>query len=194
VTSSSISSKPAQTFVAQNSREVYRNLFSHQTSLMNSTRCVSVGKITRITAVAHTAEFMTRYPRKVSAERFEVIDGLIDILFPSVSVGSAGAISGLPNLAPVRFLESLTARDNRLTGLQKICVRLWELCLASVDVDAIQEAKRLQGLIALADSVLISVGVSLHQRRTLSHVRTDKRQGWGNEANSASHVRIRQDA
>lgn len=46
---------------------------------------------------------MKKYPRKLAGERFEVIDGLIDILLPSVAVGSAGAISGLPNFAPVRL-------------------------------------------------------------------------------------------
>jgi 4-hydroxy-2-oxoglutarate aldolase len=127
----------------------------------------------------------------MSGERFEVIDGLIDILLPSVSVGSAGAISGLPNFAPVRIVESLASRVNRLTGLQNVCVRLWELCLAPTEVDAIQEAKRLQGLIALADSVLISVGVSLHRYRISTHVRTNGLPGWRDEAASASLVRIR---
>ena len=81
---------------------------------------------------------MTKFPRKLSGERFEVIDGLIDILLPSVFVGSAGAISGLPNFAPVRSLESLASKINRLTKLQKIRVRLWELCQAPTNVDAIQ--------------------------------------------------------
>lgn len=61
-------------------------------------------------------------------ERFEVIDGLIDILLPSVAVGSAGAISGLPNFAPVssqtlvstsisyRFSENLRALVETLPG------------------------------------------------------------------------------
>jgi len=44
---------------------------------------------------------MAQYPRKLPGQKFEVIDGLIDILLPSVFVGSAGAISGLPNFAPV---------------------------------------------------------------------------------------------
>jgi 4-hydroxy-2-oxoglutarate aldolase len=40
---------------------------------------------------------------------------------------------------------------------------LWELCQAPTNADAIQEARRLQGVIALADSVLISIGVSSQQ-------------------------------
>ena len=70
--------------------------------------CASVGKITRITAVVHEAEFQTKYPRrwkpdaKTGREYFQVIDGLIDILMPSIASGAAGAISGLPNFAPVR--------------------------------------------------------------------------------------------
>jgi hypothetical protein len=77
--------------------------------------------------------------------------------------------------------------------LQKICVRLWQLCQAPTNADEIEEAKRLQGLIALADSVLISVGVSQHHKDVVN-VRTDKLPGWRHEANSASLIRIRQDA
>ena len=104
-------------------------------------RCASVGKITRITAVAHSETFRKKYPRIDPTQKFEVVDGFIDILLPSVSVGAAGAISGLPNVAP------------------RICVRLWELCCSSDRADFV-EAKRLQGLVSLADGVAASVGVS----------------------------------
>ncbi|KAK3633350.1 hypothetical protein LTR56_013333 [Elasticomyces elasticus] len=113
--------------------------------------CASIGKITRITAVAHDTAFCSRHPRSTgSDQRFEVIDGFIDILLPSVAVGAAGAISGLPNFAP------------------HICVRLWELCQSSDDGDR-REARRLQGVVALADGVAASVGIAgmkqiLHRR------------------------------
>ena len=45
-------------------------------------------------------EFQKQYPRS-TATPFRAIDGFIDFLLPSVSVGAAGAISGLPNIAPV---------------------------------------------------------------------------------------------
>ncbi|EMC93929.1 hypothetical protein BAUCODRAFT_150164 [Baudoinia panamericana UAMH 10762] len=112
--------------------------------------CASVGKITRITAVAHGPDFMAKYPRVDPHQKFEVIDGFIDILLPSVAVGAGGAISGLPNFAP------------------RVCVRLWELCNSRRKEDQ-AEARRLQGLIALADGVAAGVGVAgmkqiLHRR------------------------------
>lgn len=100
-----------------------------------------MGKITRICAVAHDPAFTKRYPRTDPSQKFEVIDGFIDILMPSVVIGAAGAISGLPNFAP------------------KICVRLWELSNSDKPSDQ-AEAKRLQALIALADGVAAGVGIS----------------------------------
>lgn len=64
-------------------------------------RCANVGKLTRIIAQVSTPEFQSAFPRS-SATPFRAIDGFIDFLLPSISVGSAGAISGLPNIAPVR--------------------------------------------------------------------------------------------
>lgn len=69
--------------------------------------CASVGKITRITATVDDPEFQAKYPRKWTTgvnsawDYFQVIDGYIDILMPSIASGAAGAISGLPNFAPV---------------------------------------------------------------------------------------------
>lgn len=74
--------------------------------------CANVGKITRITASTEDAEFREKWPRKWAVDEksdgtgagyFRVIDGYIDILMPSISSGAAGAISGLPNFAPVRI-------------------------------------------------------------------------------------------
>lgn len=103
--------------------------------------CASVGKITRLTAIAHSDAFRKLYPRKDPDQRFEVIDGFIDILLPSISVGAAGAISGLPNFAP------------------RTCVRLWELCCSSDPAD-VDKARQLQGMVSLADGVAAGVGVS----------------------------------
>lgn len=69
--------------------------------------CASVGKITRVTALIDDPAFQARYPRIWQVEEdngwgfFQVIDGYIDILLPSIASGAAGAISGLPNFAPV---------------------------------------------------------------------------------------------
>jgi len=53
-------------------------------------RCANVGKITRITAEVDAEDFRKRYPRSNSEQEFRVIDGYIDILLPSISVGAAG--------------------------------------------------------------------------------------------------------
>ncbi|KAF2642720.1 putative dihydrodipicolinate synthase [Massarina eburnea CBS 473.64] len=112
--------------------------------------CASVGKITRITAEVDDLDFQTRYPRKWSVggdsawSYFQVIDGYIDILMPSVASGAAGAISGLPNFAP------------------RTCVRLWDLA-SSLPVpgsDDYLEARRLQNLVAQVDGVAQKIGFS----------------------------------
>ena len=54
-------------------------------------------------AQVSTPEFQAKYPRS-TASPFRTIDGFIDFLLPSISVGAAGAISGLPNIAPVSTL------------------------------------------------------------------------------------------
>ncbi|CAK7216545.1 hypothetical protein SCUCBS95973_002842 [Sporothrix curviconia] len=104
--------------------------------------CANVGKLTRITAQTHSAAFRETYPRSYGPYPFEVIDGFIDFLLPSVSSGSAGAISGLPNVAP------------------RVCVRLWEACQrASTDPASYKEAQELQNLVSLADGIQLKVGI-----------------------------------
>ncbi|KAJ5303512.1 hypothetical protein N7476_010311 [Penicillium atrosanguineum] len=105
--------------------------------------CANVGKLTRIMAQVSRPGFQSAFPRS-SASPFRAIDGFIDFLLPSISVGSAGAISGLPNIAP-------------LTNSQRSCVRLWDLCQ---DCESSKEATELQNLIALADGVALKIGVS----------------------------------
>lgn len=94
---------------------------------------------------------MEQYPRNDKSQRFEVIDGFIDILLPSVAIGAAGAISGLPNFAP------------------RTCVRLWELCNSPPGSFKQEEAQRLQGLLALADGVAAGVGVGIDVSMRLSY-------------------------
>ncbi|KAJ5991222.1 hypothetical protein N7499_011764 [Penicillium canescens] len=100
--------------------------------------CANVGKLTRIMAQVSRPEFQNAFPRS-STTPFRAIDGFIDFLLPSISVGSAGAISGLPNIAP------------------KSCVRLWNLCQNS---ESSKEATGLQNLIALADGVALKIGIA----------------------------------
>lgn len=69
--------------------------------------CANVGKLTRIMGEVDEPSFKKTYPRRYQDMPFQAIDGFIDFLLPSISVGSAGAISGLPNLAPVSFPRNL---------------------------------------------------------------------------------------
>ncbi|KAL3479626.1 hypothetical protein BJX99DRAFT_255351 [Aspergillus californicus] len=100
--------------------------------------CANVGKLTRIMAAVNEPCFQAEHPRRFDFP-FRAIDGFIDFLLPSVSVGAAGAISGLPNIAP------------------KACVKLWELCESR---EKHSEAQRLQNVISLADGVALKIGIS----------------------------------
>ncbi|KAJ5724996.1 uncharacterized protein N7483_006353 [Penicillium malachiteum] len=100
--------------------------------------CGNVGKLTRIMGQVSTADFQKRYPRSCTSP-FRAINGFIDFLLPSISVGSSGAISGLPNIAP------------------KSCVRLWDLSQSSTTA---KEAAELQHMIALADGVALKIGIA----------------------------------
>jgi 4-hydroxy-2-oxoglutarate aldolase len=106
--------------------------------------CANVGKITRITALVHDQTFIEKYPRCNPAQAFQVIDGYIDILLPSMASGAAGAISGLPNVAP------------------RLCVRLLTLASsgAAPNSPEYKEAQRLQNLVALADGVAARIGIA----------------------------------
>ncbi|KAL3458400.1 putative dihydrodipicolinate synthase [Aspergillus heterothallicus] len=99
--------------------------------------CANVGKLTRIMAAVSAPEFATTYPRRFDFP-FRAIDGFIDFLLPSISVGAAGAISGLPNIAP------------------KTCVKLWELC----QKEEWAEAQKLQNAISLADGIALKIGIA----------------------------------
>jgi 4-hydroxy-2-oxoglutarate aldolase len=112
--------------------------------------CADVAKISRITAALEEEGFRRQYPRRFHKEvgssaavpYFSAIDGFIDILLPSVSVGAVGAISGLPNLAP------------------RACMKLWKLCEASRGCpEKHREARKLQDLVNEADNVVKAVGV-----------------------------------
>lgn len=53
-------------------------------------RCGNIGKVSRITCLVDGS--------------FKTLAGFIDFLLPAISVGSAGAISPIPNIAPVSLL------------------------------------------------------------------------------------------
>ncbi|PNP45147.1 hypothetical protein TGAMA5MH_03198 [Trichoderma gamsii] len=90
--------------------------------------CGNVGKLARITAVLDNTSFTT-------------LAGLIDFLLPSVVVGSAGAISPLPNIAP------------------KFSMNLWKLTQNLETKADFTNAQFAQGLASLGESALLKSGV-----------------------------------
>jgi dihydrodipicolinate synthase/N-acetylneuraminate lyase len=65
--------------------------------------CGNVGKLTRICATVSDKSFAAAHPRKDNAFPFLVLGGFVDFLVPSAYANAHGAITGLANLAPVRF-------------------------------------------------------------------------------------------
>ncbi|KAL6825244.1 hypothetical protein V8C40DRAFT_266150 [Trichoderma camerunense] len=90
--------------------------------------CGNVGKLARIAALLDGTSFTT-------------LAGLIDFLLPSVVVGSAGAISPLPNIAP------------------KFSMKLWDLTQNLQNNADLKAAQKSQGLASLAESALLKSGV-----------------------------------
>lgn len=90
--------------------------------------CGNVGKLARIAALLDGTSFTT-------------LAGLIDFLLPSVVVGSAGAISPLPNIAP------------------KFSMKLWNLTQNLGTKADFKAAQKSQGLASLAESALLKSGV-----------------------------------
>ncbi|KFZ19931.1 hypothetical protein V501_00403 [Pseudogymnoascus sp. VKM F-4519 (FW-2642)] len=90
--------------------------------------CGNVGKLARITALVDNSSFKT-------------LSGFIDFLLPSVAVGSAGAISPLPNVAP------------------NFSFKLWQAIQSFGSVADFHEAKKLQGLASLGETALLKEGL-----------------------------------
>ncbi|KAL7813045.1 hypothetical protein V8C26DRAFT_406102 [Trichoderma gracile] len=88
----------------------------------------NVGKLAQIAALLDGSSFTT-------------LAGLIDFLLPSVVVGSTGAISPLPNIAP------------------KFSMELWEMTQNLETKADISKAQKAQGAAALAESALLKSGV-----------------------------------
>ncbi|KFY45537.1 hypothetical protein V495_02931 [Pseudogymnoascus sp. VKM F-4514 (FW-929)] len=90
--------------------------------------CGNVGKLARITALVNNSSFKT-------------LAGFIDFLLPSVAVGSAGAISPLPNVAP------------------NFSSKLWQVAQSLGSGVDFQEAKELQGKASLGEIALLKEGL-----------------------------------
>ncbi|KAH7007575.1 hypothetical protein EDB80DRAFT_752134 [Ilyonectria destructans] len=90
--------------------------------------CGNVGKVSRITSLVD--------------ESFKTIAGFIDFLLPSISVGSAGAISPLPNIVPDFAMELWRSTQNLDSPAD------WA------------KARRLQERASLAEAELASGGVA----------------------------------
>lgn len=72
--------------------------------------CANVSKVGRVTSALEDQKFQQAYPRRfhspgISMEQqvipyFSAIDGLIDILLPSIAVNASGAITAISNVIP----------------------------------------------------------------------------------------------
>ncbi|KAH8128200.1 4-hydroxy-2-oxoglutarate aldolase [Trichoderma asperellum] len=90
--------------------------------------CGNVGKLARVAALLDGTSFTT-------------LAGLIDFLLPSVVVGSAGAISPLPNIAP------------------KFSMKLWKLTQNLETKADFKNAQFAQGVASLGEAALLKSGV-----------------------------------
>ncbi|KAI5452466.1 hypothetical protein NCC49_000629 [Naganishia albida] len=107
--------------------------------------CGAVGKLTRITAATTSADFLKKYPRKVSSAPFLTLGGFADFMLPSVLGGKAhGAIMGLANIYPY--------------GLEKLFRSSADL-IKSSDAERLKEALELQGLASESDWAFCQVGI-----------------------------------
>lgn len=81
--------------------------------------CASVGKLTRITAAVDDSEFQALYPRKNEQAPFQIIDGYIDILLPSIASGASGVS---PSIS--RWKTILLTTPGYI-GTPQLCARKW---------------------------------------------------------------------
>ncbi|ESK94538.1 dihydrodipicolinate synthetase [Moniliophthora roreri MCA 2997] len=105
--------------------------------------CGNVGKLTRIANVVSDPNFDAKHLRKNPNAPFLVLGGFIDFLIPSAYANAHGAITGLGNVAPHAIVELF---------------RLSEA--ARKDLSHLQEAQRLQGIIARADYTIAKESIA----------------------------------
>jgi L-threo-3-deoxy-hexylosonate aldolase len=127
-------------------------------------RCGNVGKLTRICATISTPSFASEFPRKFTTANvpFLVLGGLTDTIIPTLVVRGHGAITGLANIAPVCFYIHRCLQLWAFYGhfFQYSCAKLFKLATAVVtDPSLLEEANRVQGIVANADYVMGQSGI-----------------------------------
>lgn len=126
-------------------------------------RCGNVGKLTRICATVSQPSFAQAHPRKNPHAPFLVLGGYTDFILTSSLVNGHGAITGLANVVPVRLL-SVASRfhfTDIVCGEQYTVAKLFEISeKAKVDLSALPEAQRLQGIVANADFTIAKTGIA----------------------------------
>lgn len=119
-----------------------------------------MGKLTRVADAVSNAEFAAAYPRKNPQAPFLVLGGFVDFLTPSIFANAHGAITGLGNVAPVRFCRSLRSRYSLLL-IQHTLNKLFQLSEAALkDPSLLPEAQRLQGIVARADYTIAKASIA----------------------------------
>ncbi|KAF8308095.1 aldolase [Clavulina sp. PMI_390] len=126
--------------------------------------CGNVGKLTRIAATTSDPAWIKAHPRTIDAP-FLTLGGFIDFLLPSAYANSAGAITGLGNLAPnaIVALSHLTLATLPPSALFHAPLPSSFSVLSSLSESPaalLVEAQRLQGIIARADrTVALLAGI-----------------------------------
>lgn len=96
--------------------------------------------------------------------------GLIDNVLAAATVDADGCIGGPPNFCPVSHTlsgqllalgDAFSLADLALSPCKYASARLWQLSQMPLRGASLEEAKRLQGAIARADSVVFEAGVNL---------------------------------
>ncbi len=133
-----------------------------------------MGKLTRIASVVSSPSFASTYPRKAGAGAnsvtppFLVLGGYGDILLSSVYARGHGCITGLANIFPVGKSTSILASlhiHNLASWLICPCLMFIKASIAELyklisSGSSINEAQRIQGIIARADFTISQTGVA----------------------------------
>ncbi|KAM5535171.1 hypothetical protein V8D89_011107 [Ganoderma adspersum] len=105
--------------------------------------CGNVGKLTRICATVSEPSFAQAHPRKNPHAPFLVLGGYTDFILTSSLVNGHGAITGLANVVPYTVAKLFEISEK-----------------AKVDLSALPEAQRLQGIVANADFTIAKTGIA----------------------------------
>lgn len=118
---------------------------------------------------AHSSSSLSaRLSRLTSLDNFAVLGGFADFMSAGLFLDGAGCITGLANLAPVRkafFLSFslMKSSSSSFIAWQKTCMQLYKATtdhLKSPTLEALDEVRRLQGIVSRGDWPVIKGGIA----------------------------------